>query len=220
MIVKTVPVRGVISELAYFYVDENTKHGFLIDPGNEPKKLASVIKSNGWTIDKILLTHGHFDHIGAVDALREQFDIPVFAYEKAVEYLTDPGWNLSSLYATPMTVENVEFLSEDAMITSENMPYATLRVIPTPGHTIDSVIYHDAANGLAFVGDTIFRNSIGSVEHPGGDYETERKSIEEKIFTLPAETILYSGHTAPTTVGRERGDKSVFDIIDEEGTEN
>ena len=84
--VRFVPVRGLIDENAYLYIDETTGHGFVIDPGAEPERFLKLIRENGWVIEKILLTHGHFDHIGAACALRRELQVPVCAYETADDY--------------------------------------------------------------------------------------------------------------------------------------
>ena len=94
--VRCVPVKGYFAENCFFYLDEETRHGFLIDPGAEAERLLATIQREGWTIEKILLTHGHFDHTGAVDALRKALNVPVLAHENADQYLLDPRMNLSA----------------------------------------------------------------------------------------------------------------------------
>lgn len=158
---------------------------------------------NGWHIDAILLTHGHFDHFGAVNELRQILGVPVYAHEASGAYLTDPKVNLSIYCGPPMTVERVESLRDGQTLTDEQAPSLRLRVLHTPGHTTDSVTLYDKAAGIAFVGDTIFKGSYGAYHYPTGDLRAELKSIREKILTLPPDTVLLSGHSEQTTVAAE-----------------
>ena len=200
----TVPVKGYFAENCFFYIDDRTKHGFVIDPGAQGRKLLALIQRYGWVIEKILLTHGHFDHTGAVDMLRNTLQIPVMAHRRADEYLLDPVRNLSSLCGPPITVENVEYLDDGDRISLLADQNKALKVIYTPGHTTDSVTFYSEMNRVAFVGDTIFKGSIGNCGYPGGDAAKLRGSIIGEIFTLPDDTVLYSGHSERTTVGAEK----------------
>ena len=204
MIVKQVPVRDIIETNAYFYIDEKSKHGFLIDPGAEAEKLLKIIKDNGWTIEKLLITHGHFDHIGAVEKIAQTLHIPYLAHENGREYLPNPTYNLSAFFGDDIVLNNAEYLQDGAEITLDAAPNVKLKVIHTPGHTQDGVVYYDESNSLAFVGDTIFKHGIGRTDIPGGDYNQLQQSICNKIFTFLNNTILYSGHSEPTTVSAEK----------------
>lgn len=204
MIVDAVPVSDFIQTNAYFYIDEQTKHGFLIDPGAEAEKLLNIINKNSWIIEKILITHGHFDHIGGVEKIHQKLNIPYYAHKNGKTYLTDGSYNLSAFFMNEIKLNNAQYLDEGQDIILEANPSVKLRVIYTPGHTQDAVIYYDADNKTAFVGDTIFKNSVGRTDIPGGNERQLYQSIREKIFTLPDDTVLYSGHSAPTTVGAEK----------------
>lgn len=204
MIVKQVPVQGIILTNSYFYIDEKSKHGFLIDAGAEAEKLLKIIKDNGWTIEKILITHGHFDHIGAVEKIAQTLNIPYLAHENGREYLPNPTYNLSAFFGDDIVLNNAEYLQDGAEITLNAAPNVKLKVIHTPGHTQDGVVYYDESNSLAFVGDTIFKHGIGRTDIPGGDYNQLIFNICNKIFTFPDPTILYSGHSEPTTVSAEK----------------
>ncbi|MBQ9663489.1 MAG: MBL fold metallo-hydrolase [Oscillospiraceae bacterium] len=184
-------------------MDDHSLHGFLIDPGAEAGRLLDLIQREGWTIEKILLTHGHFDHTGAVSQLREMLDIPVLAHENADRYLLDPKMNLSAFCVGNWIVKDVDCLKDGDRAALSGNPAFALKTIYTPGHTTDSVIYYSERDGIAFVGDTIFKGSIGEYRYPGGDRNTLLKSIRERIFTLPENTVLYSGHSGETTVKAE-----------------
>ena len=100
-------------------------------------------------------------------------------------------------------MNNAEYFDDNDVISLSN-DSAKLKVIPTPGHTLDSVVFYDEKNHLAFVGDTIFKAGYGNTQFPGGDENTLMNSIKNKIFTLPDKTILYSGHSDETTVEAEK----------------
>ena len=202
--VKCVPVKGYFEENCFFYIDDKTQHGFLIDPGAEAGRLLSITRREGWVIEAILLTHGHFDHTGAVNEFRDTLGIPVYAHADADRYLLDPRMNLSAFCVGNWTVGNVEYLRDGDVVSLEANPAFSLRVIHTPGHTTDSVVYYSEKDRVAFVGDTIFKGSIGNYQYPGGNRRDIIKSIMEKILTLPEETALYSGHSEETIVGIEK----------------
>lgn len=199
-----VPVKGYFEENCFFYIDDETKHGFIIDPGAQADELLELIRKNGWTIEKILLTHGHFDHTGAVDEIRDMLNISVFAHRRSDEYLLDARKNLSALCGPEIIVKDVVYLDDGDVIRLDSNPDFSLQVIYTPGHTTDSVIFYSRKDHVAFVGDTIFKGSIGNYRYPGGNLEDIQRSIIERIFTLPDDTILCSGHSEQATVGTER----------------
>jgi len=199
-----VPVKGYFEENCYFYIDDATQHGFIIDPGAEAEKLYRLIEQKGWIIEKILLTHGHFDHTGAVNSLRRKLDVPVYAHRRSDEYLLDANKNLSALCGSAILVRNVEYLDDGDEVYVDANPAVSLKVIYTPGHTTDSVIYYSSRDNVAFVGDTIFKGSIGNYQYPGGNPYDLQNSIIKCIFTLPDETVLLSGHSEQTTVGTEK----------------
>ena len=199
-----VPVIAHFVENCFFYVDDTSKHGFIIDPGAQAEKLLGMIREKGWIIEKILLTHGHFDHIGAVNEIRSALKIPVLAYKSENDYLRDPEWNLSPSFGLSIIIENAETIVDGQIIRLDSDPAFSLKVIYTPGHTTDSVIYYSERDHAVFVGDTIFKDSIGNYQLPGGNFAAIQKSIMERVFTLPDDTVLYSGHTEQTTVGTEK----------------
>ena len=205
MLVQRVVVSDALDTNAYFYIDQNSGHGFLVDPGAEADKLLRVIGSNRWVIEKILLTHGHFDHIGAVGALHDALGIPYFIHIEGSLLLNDPVYNLSCCYggARDIVLKDAGYLSDGEKLTLQVDPSAALTVMNIPGHTPDSVAYYDEVNHLAFVVDTIFRNGVGSVAFPGSNAKQLRTSIA-KILALPPTTRLYPGHFDATTVREEQ----------------
>jgi len=195
-------VSNIFPVNAYFFVDDATSRGFLIDPGAQADKLLKIIDERGWTIEKILLTHGHFDHIGAVEKIRSELKIPVFMHKNGVQYVKSPRWNLSDQFGLDIVLDEVNFLDDGAEISlSENF---SLKLIAAPGHTTDGAIYYSEKNSAAFVGDTIFRGTIGRTDFYGGNSSQLHDTITQKVFALPDDTVLLSGHSEPTTVADEK----------------
>lgn len=202
--VRELQVEGVFAENTYFYIDEPTKTGFLIDPGAQAGLIYDVIRQNGWTIEKILLTHGHFDHIGAAELLRDKLLAPIYIYPSDAEYLVDPYLNLSGNSGNPITVTHYEELYDGELIRLKANSSFFLKVVHTPGHTPGSVTYYSPEENVAFVGDLLYQHGPGLTNFPGGNRKELEKSIVGKILTLPPETLLLSGHSSPITVAQER----------------
>ncbi|MBR0261771.1 MAG: MBL fold metallo-hydrolase [Selenomonadaceae bacterium] len=197
-------VRGIFATNSYFYIDDETHCGFLIDPGAQADELLKIIEREKFTIEKILLTHGHFDHIGAIPELQARLNIEVCMQKNGRDYVENPVWNLSAYFGLDMTLDDVTYLDDFSEITLTANKNFGVKLIPLAGHTTDGAIYYRAKDSVAFVGDSIFLNSFGRTDFPGGDELTLYKNVKEKILTLPDETILLSGHSDPTTVGNEK----------------
>ncbi len=200
----TATVMKYIPTNAYFYVDDGTKHAFLIDPGAQPEVLMKIVQERELIVEKILLTHGHFDHIGAVSTLQKELSVPVCMGMRGREYIENPEWNLSAQTDEPIVLKNVAFLPARTTLSLSSNPEYTLQVINSPGHTTDGVIYYDSRDKVAFVGDTIFAGNYGRTDLYGGDESTLLNTIHNVVFKLPAETVLLSGHSEPTTVSAEK----------------
>ena len=204
-----VPVQGPILTNSYLYADDATQHAFVIDPGFESERIVAAVRDKGLTVERVLVTHGHFDHIGAARDVAQTLGVPICAGERSRKYFRDPTYTLSRQFLPPdgftIPEDEVTFLADDAVISLAEGSLA-LRLVPTPGHTEDGVMYvAEAEPHLAFVGDTIFLASYGATHFPGGDERTLLTSIKERILTLPDDTYLLSGHSEPTTVGAEKG---------------
>ena len=200
-----VEVTDFLSENTYFYIDDKTLHGFLIDPGAQAEKLLKIISEKNFVIEKILLTHGHIDHIGAVNELQAALKIPAFMHEDGKIYAQNPTKNLSRfIIETDYKLDDVNFLADGEIISLEKNPDFNLKIIHAPGHTTDGAIFYDEKNNLAFVGDTIFKMGRGRTDFPGGSEKILLETIRTKIFTLPDKTVLLSGHGEFTTVAAEK----------------
>ena len=193
MIVQKMEFTDVFAANCYFYVDEKTKHGFVIDPSAHADRLLEVIKNNKWTIEKILLTHSHFDHIGGVLKLSEELKIGVFGSCAAKEYLLRP--ELKMHFTDWNVLEKINYLNEGDEIVLSTNKEIKLKVVLTPGHTIDSAVYVDEKENVAFTGDTLFAMSVGrtDIEGSGGSDEVLLESLK-KIAQLHENTTIYPGH--------------------------
>lgn len=201
--IAVLPVFGVMETNCYFFGDEKSRSGFVIDPGAQGGDIARVLQEQGWRVEKILLTHGHFDHIGGAWELRRITGAPIFAHEKGPMLLQDPEKNLSAFHGEKIILDDVQLFREGDLLTLQEPASLSLRVIHTPGHTADSCVFYCQQEDCAFVGDTIFRGDYGATHFPTGNHAALMASIREKILRLPPQTALYSGHSGPTTVAEE-----------------
>lgn len=164
--------------------------------------LLNLIKEKYWQIDKVILTHGHFDHSYQAAKVADTLNIPVVVNEHAKDFMANDDLNLASKYHQHVVwPKNVIFTKEDELIWSNDHSF-NLRAIYTPEHTSDSQVLYSKDNHLALVGDMIYDNGIGLTIFPGGDKELLLKSIKEKICSLPDTTYLLSGHNEPMIVGQ------------------
>ncbi|MGG0667616.1 MBL fold metallo-hydrolase [Sporosarcina koreensis] len=180
----------------------------VIDPGEEGDRIiAEIEKLNGKPL-AILLTHAHFDHIGAVDQVRDHFDIPCHIHEAEHEWLENPHLNGSSRYPGLPLVKNK---AADHFLQEGELKIGSFRVDVrhTPGHSPGSVSFIFKEAHLAVVGDTLFRGSIGRTDLPGGSTETLLQSIHDKLLTLDEEFTVYPGH-GPSTTPEEEKDMNPF----------
>ena len=197
---KRVPL-GPLQTNCYLYAQPNGEC-LIIDPGEEAEKLIQIIKEKKWKPIAILLTHAHFDHIVAVDRIREVFTIPVYVHKKEEEWLTNPALNgsqyfqLGEIKAAP--AEKV--ISEEGIFKVGNF---TFKVLFTPGHSPGSISYYDEDEALVFSGNALFQGSIGRTDLPGGNYQQLMDSIHKKLCTLPEETLCLSGHGPETIIEDE-----------------
>ena len=193
--------RDVFATYGYFVIDDATGRGFLVDPGTQPNLFMRAIRENGWGIEAILLTHGHFDHTGAANELREELGIPVMAHELADRYLLDPRLNLSAEHGCSVTVADTAKFADGARIALSDGSVA-LEVLHVPGHTDDSCAFFCEEACFALVGDTVYEGGPGLTVFPTGDAARLNESIRARLLALPDNTVLLSGHSRPMTVGR------------------
>ena len=193
---------GALQANTYLVVDENTNEGFIVDPGGYNKVLTREVQENNIKIKYIILTHGHSDHICGVNEHKADFpDAKVVAYKDEEAMLEDPNLNQSIGFGMPYSTK-ADILVNDG--DELKVGDATLKFIYTPGHTPGGMcIYVEAAKAL-FSGDTLFCQSIGRTDFPGGSYREIMDSIRKKLFLLPDDTNVFPGHMGPTSIGFEK----------------
>lgn len=193
--------------------DENTYIAYfagrrdciVIDPGLEPRLILDYLAEHSLTPAAILCTHGHCDHIAGNAALKERWPVcPILIGELDAPKLTDAALNLSAGFGLPMTSPPADHtLKEGERFAAAGLD---LQVFDAPGHSIGHVVFvcQQATPWRVFGGDVLFRGSIGRTDFPDGDFDALRRAIHEKLFTLPDDTIVYTGHGEDTTIGHEK----------------
>ena len=199
-----VDIYGIMEENAYFFIDDETRGGFLIDPGADADELLKIVEREKFTIEKILLTHGHYDHIGAVNEIQRALKIPVCMGQGGNFYARNSANNGSKFFEQEIILDDVTILEDNAEIFLSANPSFKLKVIAAPGHTLDGTIYYSEKNSVAFVGDTIFWGGHGRTDLAGGSERDLMNTIKNKVFALPDETTLLCGHGDSTTVAAEK----------------
>jgi hydroxyacylglutathione hydrolase len=193
---------GPVAENSYLFRRDGSDHALLVDPGEEAPKLLAAIEGLGVTIDGILLTHTHFDHIGAVAPVARATGAEVWVPEIEKMVLADinafvpwPGFGPFENWDAEHTLSGGERLELAGM---------EIDVFFTPGHSPGHVTFSIPAEQVIFSGDVLFQGSVGRTDLPGGDWPTLLESIRTLVDALPPETTVYPGHMGTTTLGQER----------------
>jgi len=194
--VKSVTV-GSLSVNCYILYDD--KSAVVIDPGADGNVICAMAKELGVTIKHIILTHGHFDHIGAVGYIVKKYYCDVYLHEKDAEFLTNSFLNLSDRFGIDVAYDGSFITVKEQVLTLLGHDF---KFIHTPGHTPGSMCIK--VDGNLFTGDTLFRCSIGNAFSPYGDTDLEIISIKNKILMLDDSFICYPGHGETTTIKYER----------------
>ena len=191
---------GPLAVNTYLAFDDNGV-GFVVDPGGCDDKLVKAINENTIDLQYIVLTHGHCDHIGGIPGLKDLFPkVKVVADKDEKVLLTDPGQNSSTMFfGYPVTVEADQLVSDGDTMKIGDME---LKFIHTPGHSPGGMCI--LVEDVLFSGDTLFRASVGRSDLYGGDWGTLLRSIKNKLYTLPEDTIVLPGHMGETTIGYEK----------------
>lgn len=204
MILGIIPV-GLLAANCYILGCEETKEGVIIDPGGDEEKLISKIEKSGLKIKYIILTHGHFDHIGAVNEIRNKTNALVAIHSLDKEMLEDEKRSKKNNRRL-ITIDSYDMdLKDGDLLTIGNLE---LKIIHTPGHSPGGIsIFID---NILFTGDTLFAGSIGRTDFYKGDMEEILSSIKNKLFTLPDDTKVYPGHGPSSTIFKEKTSNPFF----------
>ena len=190
---------GYSSANSYLLIDEETNQAALVDPGGEANELIFAIQANAVKVCAILLTHGHFDHILALDEIKKYTGAPVYIHRLDNACLTNPEFSLMTLVGRSDTFDPADVLLEDGDTISVGA--STVKVIYTPGHTVGSVCFKTDAGIIS--GDTLFYESIGRTDFPGGDFATIDASIQ-RLYAIEGDENVYPGHGEKTSLSHER----------------
>ena len=183
--------------------DQDSKRGAIVDPGGDVALILEAIGKSGVTIEKILLTHGHIDHAGGAAELREALGVTIEGPNAEDRFLLDTLPESGAKYGmlTARVVTPDRWLGEGDTVTVGELSFA---IYEAPGHTPGSVIFFNADNRFALVGDVIFQGSVGRTDMPRGDHATLIRSIRDKVLPLGDEVVFLPGHGSPGQVGEER----------------
>jgi hydroxyacylglutathione hydrolase len=192
---------GPVAENCYLVRGDGAEHALIVDPGEEPDRILSLVDELGVKVDAILLTHTHFDHVGAVAPVATATGAPVYCPELEVRVLADimswvpPGFGPYESYDADRALRGGERLELAAF---------EIDVLHTPGHSPGHVTYSIPAEAALFSGDVLFQGSVGRVDLPGGDGPTLMKTLRSLAEGFSEETTVYPGHMGITTLGSER----------------
>ena len=193
---------GPVRENCFIARREGSDRGIIVDPGEEPEKLLATLEELGVGLDAILLTHTHFDHVGAVAPVARATGAEVWVPEIEKGVLAD----INSFVPWPNFGPFEDYEAEHTLVGGERLQLAgfDIDVLSTPGHSPGHVTYSIAEAQAIFSGDVLFEGSVGRTDLPGGDWGTLLDSIRSLVDALPEDTTVYPGHMGVTSLGAER----------------
>ena len=190
------------------YIVHNETEAIIVDPGGEQARIEQTIERLDIKPIAILLTHTHYDHIGALEGIRDTYNVPVYVAAEENNWLMDPMKNLSGYVGESITTRPAE---EELLIGDEmTIGEFTFKVLPTPGHSPGGVSFVFMDGDFVITGDALFGGSIGRTDFPGSNHEQLLTSIREQLFTLPEHYTIYPGHMGRSTIGHEKNYNPFF----------
>ena len=195
-------VTGIISTNSYILSNEETKEAVIVDPANLSRTMVRYIEEEGLKVKAVLLTHAHFDHIMGLDQIIAMFgEMPVYVEESDLPLLNNKELNESMIYTAGYSYAGGNVIHDKDVLSLIGYDF---QVIHTPGHTAGGVCYYVKEANALFSGDTLFCCSVGRTDFATSSTSALIRSIKEKLFLLPDETIVYPGHMGATTIGNEK----------------
>ena len=191
-------VLGMCATNTYYVYDDETKRGLIVDPADSPDTIIAKADSLPMIPEAILITHGHIDHVLAMNKVREHYGIKVYAGLTDKQVLHDMAMNLTSSFGMGQIFDADIYLKDGEEF--ETAGYH-IKAIEVPGHTIGGMCYYFDKQGVLFSGDTLFCESVGRSDFPGGSASALCRGIKDKLFILPEHTKVYPGHMDETTIG-------------------
>ncbi len=192
---------GMLPTNTYILWNEETKECILIDPSDGFDEIVSAVEENGLTPKAIYITHGHDDHFGSVNDLKRKYGLLVYLMKEEEEFIISIHYNLSATFGNPRMVEPDMFFLDGQVVPVLG---TKMTAILTPGHTVGGGCYYFPEEKIIFTGDTLFRESVGRSDFPGGSTLELIRSVREKLMTLPDDVQVFSGHGPVTTIGHEK----------------
>ncbi len=197
-------VLGEVSTNCYLVCNQDTKECIIIDPAAKADVIIKAVEELEVLPKAVLLTHGHYDHIGAAKEIKEHFHIKIYANELEQEVLESSYKNLSEIMGSrALSIQADEYLTDGQVLTIAGFQ---IRAISTPGHTKGGMCYNVSLKEeqAIFSGDTLFRESVGRFDFPTSDGDALFRSIKEKLLCLETELKVYPGHGPATSIGEEK----------------
>lgn len=185
------------------YIISNENKAIVVDPAANANQIIRYLGTKKLELEAVLLTHGHFDHIGAVNELVAKYQVPIYAHKKEQEYFENPEVNLSPMIYERLILNKdfeYRFIADQEMIDCLGLRVKAFHV---PGHTTGSLCYYFESEELVFTGDTLFKHSIGRTDFIYGNHDQLVKGIRGKLLSLPPHTLVYPGHGECTTIEEE-----------------
>jgi hydroxyacylglutathione hydrolase len=201
MILETVPV-GALQCNCSVFGDEETREAMVVDPGDDVDRILAIVQRHALTVKAIVITHAHIDHIGGAEKLKRATGAPVYMNPNDRELQRMLDEQASWLGMPPVTPVEIDVPANDG--DKLVIGAAEFHVLHTPGHTQGSIALWSPAHKVLAAGDTLFRNSIGRTDLPGGNSRQILRSIQDKLLPLPEDTAVIAGHGEATTIGREK----------------
>jgi glyoxylase-like metal-dependent hydrolase (beta-lactamase superfamily II) len=201
MIHEILPV-GVLQCNCSIFGDETTHEAIVVDPGDDIADIQTILDRHQLRVTSIIITHAHIDHIGGAQKLKAASGAPVYMNENDRFLSTNLAMQAAWLGIAEPDDPGIDVAARDGDIVS--LSQSPFHILHTPGHTPGSISLWIPGENKIVAGDTLFRDSIGRTDLPGGDYKQEIRSIKDKLLALPEDSVVIPGHGSQTTIGREK----------------